>query len=38
MLVTHRLLDVTPLGRQDNTMDFKYHDEYDTQKETKACH
>ena len=39
LLVTHRLLDLTPLGRQeDGGMNWKFHDEYDTQKETKACH
>lgn len=28
-LVTHRLLDVTPLGRQESKgMDWKLHDEY----------
>ena len=38
MLVTHRLLDVTPLGRQEGGEDFRYHDKYDTETEKKACH
>ena len=38
LLVTHRLLDITPLGRQEGDgTDWKLHDEYD-EKETKACH
>jgi predicted dithiol-disulfide oxidoreductase (DUF899 family) len=39
LLVTHRLLDITPLGRQEaDGMDWKFHDEYDGKEETKACH
>ena len=38
LLVTHRLLDLTPLGRQeDDGSDWKLHDEYD-EKESGACH
>jgi len=36
LLVTHRLLDITPLGRQESMEDWKFHDEY-AGKESKAC-
>jgi predicted dithiol-disulfide oxidoreductase (DUF899 family) len=38
LLVTHRLLDMTPLGRQDKGVNWKFHDEYETKETTKACH
>jgi predicted dithiol-disulfide oxidoreductase (DUF899 family) len=34
LLVTYRLLDLTPLGRQDADVDWKLHDEY-TEEERK---
>jgi len=37
MLVTNRLLDLTPLGRQDE-VELKFHDEYGVQGEKSACH
>jgi predicted dithiol-disulfide oxidoreductase (DUF899 family) len=37
LLVTNRLLDLTPLGRQD-AVALKFHDEYDAQGEKSACH
>jgi len=37
ILVTHRLLDITPLGRQGG-MEWKFHDEYEDQTKTKAGH
>ena len=37
LLVTNRLLDLTPLGRQDE-VDLKFHDEYGVQGEKTACH
>jgi len=37
LLVTHRLLDITPLGRQDDGAEWKLHDAYD-EKETKSSH
>jgi predicted dithiol-disulfide oxidoreductase (DUF899 family) len=37
LLVTNRLLDLTPLGRQ-NEVELKFHDEYGVQGEKTACH
>jgi predicted dithiol-disulfide oxidoreductase (DUF899 family) len=37
ILVTHRLLDITPLGRQGG-MEWKFHDEYKDQSKVKAGH
>ena len=37
LLVTYRLLDITPLGRQDEKS-FRFHDEYEDGVNTKTCH
>ena len=37
LLVTYRLLDITPLGRQDENS-FRFHDEYEDGVNTKTCH
>jgi predicted dithiol-disulfide oxidoreductase (DUF899 family) len=36
LLVTHRILDITLLGRQDEN-EWRLHDEYEGQGKTEAC-